>query len=185
MALTYTPEKPEFGQPCPDFTLPGVDGKTYTLKNFSNGQPLLVMFICNHCPYVKAIEGRLIQLGHDLKTENINVVAICSNDENKYAEDNFENLKKRFYEKNYSFYYLHDQDQNVAKKFGAVCTPDYFMFDGDLKLQYRGRLDDNWQDSDKVTKRELYEAALDLKNHQPLKKQTPSMGCSIKWKTHA
>ncbi len=182
MALTYTPEKPEFGQPCPDFTLPGMDDKTYSLKDFANGNPLVVMFICNHCPYVKAIEDRLIQLGKDLKAQNINVVAICSNTDTKYTEDSFENLRKRFIEKEYSFFYLHDESQEVAKKFGAVCTPDYFMFDGQLKLQYRGRLDDNWKEESQVTKRELYQAALDLKNHRPLQPQTPSMGCSIKWK---
>ncbi|MFN3454304.1 MAG: thioredoxin family protein [Pseudobdellovibrio sp.] len=183
MALTYTPENPEFNQKCPDFTLPGVDGKTYSLKDFSNGNPLVIMFICNHCPYVKAIEDRLIQLGHDLKKENIHVVAICSNDEDRYEEDNFENLKKRYIEKNYSFHYLHDFDQSVAKTFGAVCTPDYFMYDGDLNLKYRGRLDDNWKEAEKVTRRELYQAALDLKNNHPISfKQTPSMGCSIKWK---
>lgn len=183
MALTYTPEHPKFGQPCPDFSLPGVDGKNYSLKDFSNGNPLVIMFICNHCPYVKAIEDRLIQLGHDLIKEQINLVGICSNDESNYQEDNFENLKKRYLEKNYSFTYLHDQNQDVAKNFGAVCTPDYFMFDGDLKLQYRGRLDDNWKEADKVTKRELYDAALELKNKKTISmKQTPSMGCSIKWK---
>jgi thiol-disulfide isomerase/thioredoxin len=185
MALTYTPEKPEFGQPCPDFFLPAVNGpenKKYSLNDFKNGNPLLVMFICNHCPYVKAIEDRLITLGKDLSQEKINVVAICSNNDAKYPDDSFENLKKRAEEKNYSFIYLHDVEQTVAKKFGAVCTPDYFMFDGDLKLQYRGRLDDNWKEADKVTKRELYQAALDLKNHRPLAPQTPSMGCSIKWK---
>lgn len=185
MALTYTPEKPVFGQPCPDFNLPainGIENRNYTLADFKNGQPVLIMFICNHCPYVKAIEDRLIQLGRDLDKEEINVVAICSNNDAKYIEDNFENLQKRAQEKNYSFIYLHDKDQIAAKNFGAVCTPDYFLFDGNLKLQYRGRLDDSWKEADKVTKRELYQAALDLKYHRPLATQTPSMGCSIKWK---
>lgn len=183
MALIHTPEQPEFGQPCPDFSLPGVDGINYSLQDFQNSEPLVIMFICNHCPYVKAIEDRLIQLATDLKAENINVVAICSNDENKYTEDKFENLKQRFYEKKYSFFYLHDQSQDVAKKFGAVCTPDFFMYDRDLKLRYRGRLDDNWKEPTLVTHRELYHAALDLKNNQPISfKQTPSMGCSMKWK---
>lgn len=97
MALTYTPENPQFGQPCPDFHLPAMDGKSYSLSDFKNGQPLLVMFICNHCPYVKAIEDRLIQLGHDLKLEDIHVVGICSNTDTKYTEDSFENLQKRFF----------------------------------------------------------------------------------------
>lgn len=177
----YTPD-PEIGQSCPDFTLPAMDGKTYSLKDFTNGEPLVIMFICNHCPYVKAIEDRLITLGHDLKLKNINVVAICSNDEISYPDDSFENLKARFFEKDYSFTYLHDKTQKVAQTFGAVCTPDYFVYDKNVKLAYRGRLDDSWKEPEKVTKRELYEAVLKLKSAQALTEpQTPSMGCSIKW----
>lgn len=181
MALTYTPEiiPPT---PCPEFNLLGMDMKQHSLNEFSNGNPLLVMFICNHCPYVKAIEDRLITLGHDLKKENINCVAICSNESTKYTEDSFENLQKRWNEKKYSFHYLHDPDQSVAKKFGAVCTPDFFLYDSNLILKYRGRLDDSWKDPTLVSKRELYQAALDLKNTSQISfQQTPSMGCSIKW----
>lgn len=181
MALTHTPEIIQ-PTPCPDFNLMGMDNQIHSLAEFKNGNPLLVMFICNHCPYVKAIEDRLIQLGHDLKKENINVVAICSNESSKYIEDNFENLQKRWKEKNYPFHYLHDADQTVAKKFGAVCTPDFFLYDSQLLLKYRGRLDDSWKDPQLVTRRELYTAALDLKNTGTLSfQQTPSMGCSIKW----
>lgn len=181
MALTYTPAS-ELGQKCPDFILPAVDGKTFSLKNFVNGQPLVVMFICNHCPYVKAIEDRLIALGHDLKKMDINLVAICSNDPQNYPEDSFENLKKRWTEKNYSFPYLHDADQKVAHAFGAVCTPDYFVYNSDLVLSYRGRLDDSWKDPSQVTRRELLQAVTDLKNKKPISfTPTPSMGCSIKW----
>ena len=181
MALTHTPQN-ELGMKCPDFILPAVDGKTYQLKDFTNGLPFVVMFICNHCPYVIAIEERLIQLGMDLKKENINVVAICSNDEISYPEDSFENLKKRFYQKNYSFVYLHDKTQKVAQSFGAVCTPDFFVFDRDQNLAYRGRLDDSWKDPQAVTKRELYNAVLNLKKENKIKEeQVSSMGCSIKW----
>lgn len=181
MALTYTNES-DLGHSCPEFTLPSVFGEQYTKNSFVNGHPLLVMFICNHCPYVKAIENRLITLGQDLKKKNINVVAICSNDEASYPEDSFENLKKRAQEKNYSFIYLHDKDQSVAKRFGAVCTPDYFLYDKNLKLAYRGRLDDSWKEEDKVTKRELYQAALDLAEGKSISfAPVPSMGCSIKW----
>ncbi len=181
MALTHTPTG-NLGMPCPDFTLPSVDGKTYSLQNFKKGQPLVIMFICNHCPYVKAIEDRLIQLGHDLQEQNIPVVAICSNDSQKYPEDSFENLKKRYFEKNYSFTYLHDEKQSVAKDFGAVCTPDFFVFDKDLKLAYRGRLDDSWKDPSQVTRRDLYEAAMELKTQNKVQsEQISSMGCSIKW----
>jgi peroxiredoxin len=181
MALTYTPD-PEIGKPCPDFTLPAVDGKIYSLIDFKNGHSLVVMFICNHCPYVKAIEDRLITLGNTLKARNINVVAICSNDAENYPDDSFENLKKRAKEKNYPFVYLHDETQQVAKTFGAVCTPDFFVYDKGNKLAYRGRLDDSWKEPDKVTRQELLEAVMKLEENQSLtEKQTPSMGCNIKW----
>jgi peroxiredoxin len=182
MALTHTPD-PDLGRPCPDFDLPGMDGKNYSLKDFRNGHALVVMFICNHCPYVKAIEDRLIELGRDLKAKQVSVVGICSNEASKYTEDNFENLQKRWREKNYSFVYLHDESQKVAREFGAVCTPDFFVYDKNLKLAYRGRLDDSWKDPTLVTRRELFDAVLRIEHNQPLNdRQTPSMGCSIKWK---
>lgn len=178
MALTYTPEN-ELGTSCPDFNLPAIDGKNYSLIDFSNKKPLLIMFICNHCPYVKAIESRLVTLSQDLKALGIHTVAISSNDPQKYEEDSFENMKK----KNYPFVYLFDEKQEVAKKFGAVCTPDFFVYDSNLKLSYRGRLDDSWKEESKVTKRELFEAVKLLNANQTLsEKQTPSMGCSIKWR---
>lgn len=181
MALIHTPENFEKLQ-IPDFNLIATDLTYYNLNYFKNNNPLLIMFICNHCPYVQTIEDRLIQLGHDLKNEAINVVAICSNDEINYPEDSFEKLKSRAEEKKYPFVYLHDKDQSVAKSFGAVCTPDFFLYDKSLKLKYRGRLDDSWKDETLVTKRELYTAALDLKTTNELSfQQTPSMGCSIKW----
>jgi peroxiredoxin len=181
MALTYTP-KAELGTSIPNFKLPAVDGKTYELKQFQNGKPLVVMFICNHCPYVKAIEDRLIQLGHDLNALDVPVIAICSNDASEAPEDSFENLKKRAQEKNYPFPYLHDASQLVAQSFGAVCTPDFFVYNSELKLAYRGRLDDSWKDPKAVTKRELFEAVkLLLANQKAPTIQTPSMGCNIKW----
>jgi peroxiredoxin len=181
MALTITPF-PDIGLSIPDFTLPAMDGKTYSLKDFGTNTPLVVMFICNHCPYVQAVEDRLIQLGHDLKALNVPVIAICSNDEDTYPEDSFANLKKRWQEKHYSFAYLHDKSQDVAKKFGALCTPDFFVYDKDHKLAYRGRLDDSWKDGNLVKKRELYEAVKQLAEGRPApQQQAPSMGCSIKW----
>ena len=185
MALTYTPE-PKLNSVCSDFQLLGVDGNTYSLQEFKiknkafNG--ILIMFICNHCPYVKAIEDRLITLGHDLKKMDISVVGICSNDPLGYPEDSFENLKARWLEKKYSFIYLHDADQKVARDFGAVCTPDFFLFNSKLELYYRGRLDDSWKDSSQVTQQELLIAAKAmLSGKAPPEKQNPSMGCSIKW----
>ncbi|WP_413586811.1 thioredoxin family protein [Bdellovibrio sp. HCB274] len=182
MATTFTPF-PDLGNSAPEFKLPAVDGKTYSLKDFSNGKPLVVMFICAHCPYVQAVEDRLIALGADLKKDGVNVVGICSNDPKDHPEDSFEALAKRWKEKNYSFTYLVDESQDVAKAFGAVCTPDFFVYDGELKLTYRGRLDDSWKDASKVKQRELYDAVQTLlKNQKVTEDQTASMGCSIKWK---
>ncbi|WP_374074376.1 thioredoxin family protein [Bdellovibrio bacteriovorus] len=181
MALTFTPMA-DLGNDCPGFQLPATDGKTYALKDFPVGSPLVVMFICNHCPYVQAIEDRLITLGNDLKKQGVQVVAICSNDEESHPEDSFANLKKRAEEKHYPFVYLHDKSQEVAHSFGAVCTPDFFVYDKNHKLAYRGRLDDSWKDASKVKKRELYDAVQTLlKNEKVSEEQTASMGCSIKW----
>jgi len=182
MALTYTPAD-ELGTQCPDFTLPGTDGKSYSLKDFTNGNPFVIMFICNHCPYVKAIEDRLITLGNDLKKKNVSVVAISSNDANTYLDDSFVELKKRAEYKSYPFPYLYDESQSVAKTFGAVCTPDFFVYNKKSQLAYRGRLDDNWKEPANVTRRELLQAVESLLVSDEFPQgQTPSMGCSIKWK---
>lgn len=179
MALTYTPS-PDLGQSCPEFSLPATDGKTYGRADFFRpGVPTVLMFICNHCPYVKAIEERLIRLGHDLAALGVKVAAISANDAARYAEDSFEKMK----EKSYPFPYLYDESQSTARAFGAVCTPDFFVYDNNGRLAYRGRLDDSWKDPSLVTKRELFEAVLRLKDGQvPAANQAPSMGCSIKWK---
>ena len=182
MALTYTPAD-ELGTLCPDFTLPGTDGKSYSLKDFTNGNPFVIMFICNHCPYVKAIEDRLITLGNDLKKKNVSVVAISANDANTYPDDSFAELKKRAEYKNYPFPYLYDESQSIAKTFGAVCTPDFFVYNKKSQLAYRGRLDDNWKDPTHVTRRELLQAVESLLASDEFPQgQTSSMGCSIKWK---
>ena len=182
MALTYTPS-PEFGQACPEFALPSVDGQSFQLSDFTGTTALLVMFICNHCPYVKAIEDRIIRLARHIADNGGAVVAICSKDPAEYPEDAPEELKKRWLEKNYGFPYLVDEQQDVARSFGAVCTPDFFLYDKNMKLAYRGRLDDSWKDALKVDKQELkmaFEAIVE--NKLPAKDQVPSMGCSIKWK---
>lgn len=181
MALTYTPTN-VLGAQCPEFSLPATDGKTYSLSDFKHGNPFVILFICNHCPYVKAIEDRLIQLGNDLKKLNVPMVAICSNDPVSYPDDSFSELKKRAEIKNYPFPYLHDESQSVAKNFGAVCTPDFFVYNRKGELSYRGRLDDSWKDPEKVTRRELLQAVESLLVSDDFpKNQTPSMGCSIKW----
>jgi peroxiredoxin len=182
MALTYTPDA-TLGSSCPDFKLPGVDNRDYQKSDFKNFKALLVMFICNHCPYVKAVEDRLISLGREMKLKGAEVVAISSNDAANYPDDSFANLRKRAQEKNYPFPYLYDESQNIAKTFGAVCTPDFFLYDADYKLAYRGRLDDSWKDPSLVKKEELKDAMLALINGQkPSDEQRPSMGCNIKWK---
>ena len=182
MALVSTPTD-ELGNPCPDFNLPATTGKNYSRSDFSLGNPFVILFICNHCPYVKAIEDRLIQLGQDLKRLDIPMVAICSNDALNYPDDSFAALKKRAEDKHYPFPYLHDESQSVAKSFGAVCTPDFFVYNRKSELAYRGRLDDSWKDANKVTRRELWDAVQSLLVTDEFpKSQTPSMGCSIKWK---
>ena len=133
----------DFGAPAPDFTLPGVDGRLWSLGECAGEKGLLVMFICNHCPYVKAVQQRIIRDVNDLKPLGINAVAIMSNDPSDYPEDSFENMKRIAGELAYPFPYLLDETQAVAKAYGAVCTPDFFGYNADMKLQYRGRLDES------------------------------------------
>ncbi len=178
MALTHSPQGGP-GTPCPLFKLPTTQGNMVeTPELLKTQRPFLVMFICNHCPYVQAIENRLIAMGHLLEALGIKVLAISSNDSNHYPEDSFENMKA----KNYSFAYAYDQDQMVAKSFGAVCTPDFFVYDKNGLLAYRGRLDNHWKSSQEVTQYELLEAILKLDYDLSVGEiQNSSMGCSIKW----
>jgi peroxiredoxin len=171
------------GAACPPFRLPAVDGKTYDLHDFDRSPVLVVMFICNHCPYVQAVEDRLIRLARELGPRGAAFVGICSNDAETYPDDAFDKLAERWNRKGYGFPYLHDEDQEVAHAFDAVCTPDIYVYDSDRRLAYRGRIDDSWKDEGKVTRRELADAveAL-LGGRRPVVEQRPSMGCSIKWK---
>ena len=171
------------GAACPSFRLPAVDGGTYALSDFAASPVLVIMFICNHCPYVKAVEDRLIQLARAYGPRGVQLVGVCANDAVTYPDDSFANLAARWREKAYGFPYLHDEPQAVARAFGAVCTPDIFVYDRDRRLAYRGRIDDSWKDESKVTRRELA-AALDalLAGARPAAEQRPSMGCSIKWR---
>lgn len=173
----------DVGFSCPDFSLPSVEKIQVSLDNFSAAEALLVAFICNHCPYVRAIEDRLIALRRAFSETELAMVGICSNDAQKYPKDSEGELLKRWQEKNYGFSYLIDEDQAVAKKFDAVCTPDLFLFDQKRKLFYHGQLDDNWQDETKVVHKYLQEAIKNILSHNPPpKEQKPSVGCSIKWK---
>jgi peroxiredoxin len=165
------------------FNLPGTDGRNYQLNDFSDARLLVILFICNHCPYVKAIQDRLVALQGEYDKKDVSLVAISSNDVATYPEDSFDNMKKVVAEKGYNFPYLFDETQEVAKTYDAVCTPDIFVYDDERKLAYRGRLDDNWKEPEKVTHRDL-KLALDslLKGEEITFNIVPSMGCSIKWK---
>ena len=181
MALTYTPET-EIDQPCPDFKLMGMDKKTYQQEDFSHQSVLVFLFICNHCPYVQAIEDRIIALAKKYQGDDrVEFIGICSNDSLHAPEDSFEELKKRWLEKNYAFPYLHDPTQVTARAFGAVCTPDIFLYHHG-KLAYRGRFDDSWKDPNQVERQELDLAIQSCLHSTTLGfEPIPSMGCSIKW----
>lgn len=174
----------DFGWKAPDFDLPGVDGQRYSLAEARGPNGLLVMFICNHCPYVKAVRDRLVRDCAELKRHGVNSVAIMSNDPAEYAEDSFENMKQVAAEFAYPFPYLLDETQDVAKAYGAVCTPDFFGFNAKMELQYRGRLDASRKEAASAdARRDLFEAMLQVaRTGQGPAEQIPSMGCSIKWR---
>jgi peroxiredoxin len=174
----------DFGWKAVDFSLPGADGKTYTLKDVAGPNGLLVMFICNHCPYVKAVIHRIIRDVRDLGERGIGAVAIMSNDPHEYPEDSFENMQRLARELNLPMPYLLDETQAIAKAYGAVCTPDFFGFNRGLELQYRGRLDESRKETaPEGARRDLFEGMKQVAETQrgPMD-QIPSMGCSIKWK---
>lgn len=174
----------EFGKPAVDFALPGVDGKIWTLEDCRGEKGLLVMFICNHCPYVKAIRDRLVRDTRELRDLGVHSVAIMSNDPSLYEEDSFDNMKKVAEEYDFPFPYLFDETQEVAKAYGAVCTPDFFGYNADLELQYRGRLDASRKEAAPPdARRDLFEAMKQVaQTGKGPEEQIPSMGCSIKWK---
>lgn len=182
MALTETGEC-DFGATAIDFSLPGVDGKTWTLEQCRGEKGTLVMFICNHCPYVKAVQERLVRDTRALVDHGVKSVAIMPNDPRDYPEDSFENMQKAAEKHAYPFPYLIDQTQEVARAYGAVCTPDFFGYDAALRLQYRGRLDSGRLDPPPPgARRELFEAMTQIaRTSLGPRDQTPSAGCSIKW----
>jgi peroxiredoxin len=181
--VSLNPPVCDFGWKALDFNLPGVDGKQWTLADVAGAKGLLVMFICNHCPYVKAIRERLIADVRELKALGVNVVAISSNDTINYPEDSFDNMKKVAAEFDFPFPYLFDETQEVAKAYGAVCTPDFFGFNAKLELQYRGRFDAAGRNEPPPDNpRDLFNAMKQVAQtgHGP-RQQAPSIGCSIKW----
>jgi len=174
----------DFGWKAPDFKLPGIDGNTWSLADIKGPKGTLVMFICNHCPYVKAIRPRLVRDLAELKAMGVNAVAIMSNDPSDYPEDSFENMKAVSQEFNFPFPYLFDETQEIAKAYGAVCTPDFFGFNGNLELQYRGRFDESRKETaPEGVRRDLFEAMKQVaQTGRGPEEQIPGMGCSIKWK---
>ena len=173
----------DFGWKAPDFTLPGVDGRTYSLQDVAGPNGLLVMFICNHCPYVKAVIQRIVRDVAELKTLGIGAIAIMSNDPAEYPEDSFENMQRVANDLAFPMPYVIDASQEVARRYGAVCTPDFFGFDRSLGLQYRGRLDASRKETAPDARRDLFEAMKQVAATQKgPAEQIPSMGCSIKWR---
>jgi peroxiredoxin len=182
------PETPicNFGEPARPFSLPATDGKTYTLADVKGPKGLLVTFICNHCPYVKAVLDRIIRDANDLQEHGIGVVAINANDPVAYPDDSFDNMQRLAKAKQLPFPYLFDRSQQVARAYDAVCTPDFFGYNAELELQYRGRLDASKTTPVPGAIRELYEAMVQVaETGRGPEQQIPSMGCSIKWKSAA
>ncbi len=182
--MAATPADIALGAPAPDFSLPATDGRTYALSDVAGEKATVVVFICNHCPYVKAVIGRLVADARLLISEGVGFAAICSNDAKNYPEDSFDRMRAFARAHDFPFPYLHDESQQAARAYGAVCTPDFFGYDRDLKLRYRGRLDEGRTTPPPPNaRRELLEAmrAIASTGVAPAA-QIPSIGCSIKWK---
>lgn len=173
----------DFGWKAPEFRLPGADGKIYSLSDLAGSNGTLIMFICNHCPYVRSAIDRIVRDAGELERYGVRTVAINSNDAAAYPDDSFDKMKIFAAENGLPFPYLHDESQDVARAYGAVCTPDFFGFDKNLGLQYRGRLDEGGRDPVPGVQRELFEAMKRIaETGEGPREQTPSIGCSIKWK---
>ena len=182
MSKTHTPVC-NFGEPAHDFSLPGTDGKIWTLADCQGEKGTLIMFICNHCPFVQAVRKKLVRDAAELQDHGIKSVAIMSNDFDAYPEDSYENMKKVAEKFGFPFPYLLDENQQVARDYGAVCTPDFFAYNTDLQLQYRGRLDSSGMDDKPNAKRDLFDAlCLMAQTGQGPREQKTSVGCSLKWR---
>ena len=181
--VSLNPPFCNFGWQAPDFSLPGVDGKLWTLRDAAGPKGTLVMFICNHCPYVKAIRPRLVADLRELKALGVNAVAIQSNDVVVFPDDSFERMREVATEFDFPFPYLLDETQATAKAYDAVCTPDFFGFNASFELQYRGRFDESRKETAEHSTRELFHAMkLIAETGQGPREQVASIGCSIKWK---
>ncbi|MCY1125647.1 thioredoxin family protein [Frigidibacter sp. RF13] len=182
--MAVSPPVCDFGWKAPDFSLPGTDGRTWSLGEIAGANGTLIMFICNHCPYVQAVMDRIVRDAAALQAEGIGVAAISSNDAAAYPADSFANMATEAQRHGFSFPYLYDESQAVARAYGAACTPDFFGFNNRLELQYRGRLDASGrQPAGPEVKRELYEAMkLVARTGKGPDDQIASLGCSIKWR---
>lgn len=185
--MAEVPPVCDFGWPAVDATLPGVDGQQHSIFGQAGPNGLVVAFICNHCPYVKAVISRIVRDAADLMLLGVGFVAISSNDAEAYPEDSFDNMKQFAETNRFTFPYLYDEDQTVARGYGAACTPDFFGFNGKLELQYRGRLDASRRETGPADlRRDLFEAMrLVAKTGEGPREQVASIGCSIKWKAPA
>ena len=173
----------KIGSPAPDFNLLGIDGKKYSLASFKDKKALIVIFSCNHCPYVQAYEDRIKQIQKDYQSKGVEFIAINSNEDKGYPEDSFENMKKRAAEQKFNFLYLRDEDQSVARAYDATHTPEIFVFDGNRKLAFHGKIDDNWQEPNKVKNHYLKDALDELLAGKEISvPETFTIGCTIKWK---
>ena len=182
--MAVSPPVCDFDWPAPDFTLPGTDGRDWSLKDIAGPNGTLIMFICNHCPYVQAVMDRMVRDAKALQDLGIGVAAISANDAAEYPADSFDNMKLEAAKHGFSFPYLYDENQAVAQAYGAACTPDFFGFNAAGGLQYRGRLDASGrQAAAPDVRRELYEAMKQVaETGRGPQDQVASMGCSIKWK---
>lgn len=172
----------KIGSALPQFSLKSVDGQIYKPESFKDKKVLIVIFSCNHCPYVQAYESRIIELQR-IYEKDAAIIAISSNDAVKYPEDSFEKMGKRAAEQHFNFPYLYDEDQSIAKAFDASHTPEVFLFNAERKLSFHGKIDDNWQEPDNVKSRYLNDAIVEVLNNEEVSvPETFTIGCTIKWK---
>jgi peroxiredoxin len=169
------------GSPAIDFSLMGADGKEYSLADFEPARVLVIVFMCNHCPYVQAIWDRLVALQDKYQDKGVQFVGINPNFHPDYPEDSIEKMKEYVEQYGMNFPYLQDKTQEVAKDYQAQCTPDIYVFDSDRHLAYHGRLDDNWQNEGQVSRHDLHDALAAILAGEEIQEQFVSMGCSIKW----
>jgi peroxiredoxin len=175
--------KLKIGSVLPSFNLKGTDDKLYSDKSFKDKKILVLIFSCNHCPYVQAYEERMKQIQKEFSGKGVQMIAVNSNDEISYPDDSFENMKRRAKNKNYNFPYLRDENQSAAKDFDATHTPEIFVFNDERKLAYHGKIDDNWKEPERVKSEYLKDAIIQLLNGEEISvPETFSIGCTIKWK---